>query len=129
LAAVFLVLRFVFRLVFVRWLKWVKPPVPMDSWKETCRQAQAAADETLAQHRAAKSEGKSTSATPTQDSRRAQALRTLGIDRPEMDTAENIRGMYRALVKNHHPDAKGRGRTSTASFEEIHAAYKVLTEK
>lgn len=55
-----------------------------------------------------------------------KALDTLGLDAKA--TAKDIRTRYKALVKQHHPDANGGDRASEDRFRAVLEAYRLLKQ-
>jgi curved DNA-binding protein CbpA len=55
-----------------------------------------------------------------------KALETLGLD--ARATPKDIRNSYKALVKQHHPDANGGDRGSEDRFRAVLEAYRLLKQ-
>ncbi|MDE1169728.1 MAG: DnaJ C-terminal domain-containing protein [Verrucomicrobium sp.] len=51
----------------------------------------------------------------------------LGV--PPRSTPEEIRRAYRRLARRHHPDSSPEGAHSAPLFQQIHEAYRALTEQ
>lgn len=56
-----------------------------------------------------------------------KALRVMGLEASA--TAEEVKGRFKALVKQHHPDANGGDRSSEDRLREIIQAYNYLKTK
>lgn len=56
-----------------------------------------------------------------------KALRTMGLEADA--TAEEVRLRFKALVKQHHPDANGGDRSSEDRLRDVIQAYKYLKSK
>ncbi|MFP5330555.1 MAG: DnaJ domain-containing protein, partial [Alphaproteobacteria bacterium] len=66
-------------------------------------------------------------AGPGDDSRSRDEMRALAVLEVDSDADfKTIRGAYRNLAKQHHPDLKQGDKEAEARFREIQAAYDVL---
>lgn len=65
-------------------------------------------------------------ARPPMSKEEEEAYRTLGLDYPV--SAEDLKTRYKALVKEHHPDANKGAKASEERLKDINQAYRTLRD-